>query len=582
MKNFFFPVGIILGLFGLFVPVKFNSRPDESALRLYLEKKKLFSITCTPDRNDPDFLPADALSMVPLPGWGMYDWKISSSSDSARFYFSQGINMYYSFHIIESLASFKKASLLDPGAPMPYWGIALAYGPNINDVTYTATPNALEAIKKAASLSAGTSSFEKGLISSMLLRYSSDTTQKRVDLDGAYAKSMKALYARYPGNPDAGALYADALMLLHPWDLYDQQQKPKPWTPELVKVLETVLKLSPNHPAANHYYIHAVEASSNPGRALPSADKLGNLLPSVSHMVHMPSHIYIRTGMYEKGNAVNKKAIEGYNQYYTLFPKVENGAFLYLFHNLHMQATCAIMNGHFSEAQSLSVKLKENIPYDFLSIPPPDAEYLQYMYMTELFSYIRYGKWDDILALPEMPDSIAYARILQEYGKGIAYARLGSIKEAEASLQKLNQVLQSTDRLKIKMGAFNTAFACGEIANAMLKGIIAEEKNNLDDAIRWLSEAVKLEDRIIYNEPRDWLLPTRQYLAAVYLKKGRWNEAETTLREDLRINPDNGWAFTGLWITLNKKGSKKDAATFKKSLDALGNQKDFNKNSPVF
>ncbi len=582
MKNFIFSVGVLWGLISLLIPSNFNRLSDESTIQQYLAKKKAFTITCTPDRNDPDFLPADASSMVPLPGWGNYDWKIKSISDSAKFYFSQGINMYYSFHIIESLASFKKASMLDPEAPMPYWGIALAYGPNINDVTYTATPKALDAIKKAETLSAGANSFEKGLITAMLLRYSADTSKKRIDLDGAYAQSMKELYARNHRNPDAGALYADALMLLHPWDLYDQQQKPKPWTPELVNVLETVLSLSPNHPAANHYYIHAVEASSNPGRALPSAGKLGNLLPSVSHMVHMPSHIYIRTGMYEKGNEVNKKAIEGYNQYNALFPSVENGAFLYLFHNLHMQATCAIMNGRFPEAQSLSMKLKENIPYDFLSIPPPDAEYLQYMYATELFSYIRYGKWDKILALPEIPDSIAYAKILFEYGRGIAYARLGRTKDAETSLQKLNQVLEGNERLKIKMGAFNTAYAGGEIARAMLSGIIAEEKNNLDEAIRWLSEAVKLEDQLIYNEPRDWLLPTRQFLAAVYLKAGRLKEAETMLREDLRINPDNGWALIGLWITLNKKGSKKEAVTIKKALESLGNQKDFNKNSPVF
>jgi tetratricopeptide (TPR) repeat protein len=582
MKSFIFSIGILWGLISLLMPFKLNKLTDQSNIKQYLLKKKLSVLACTPDRNDPDLLPDDAFTMVPLPGWGNYLWKIQSKSDSTQFYFNQGINMYYSFHIFEALASFKKASLLDTEAPMPYWGIALAYGPNINDVTYTATPKALEAIKKAESLSARSNAFEKGLITAMLLRYSADSSKKRIELDGAYAQSMKELYSRNLSNPDAGALYADALMLLHPWDLYDQQQRPKPWTPELVEVLENVLKLSPNHPAANHYYIHAVEASETPARALQSADKLGSLLPSVSHMVHMPSHIYIRTGMYRKGNEVNKKAIEGYNQYTALFPSAANGVFLYLFHNLHMQATCAIMNGDFSEAQSLSEKLKENIPYEYLSSPPPDAEYLQYMYMTEIFSYIRYGKWENILALPEIPDSVVYARILLEYGRGIAFARLGRTKEAEISLQKLNQVLQANERLNIKMGAFNTAYAGGEIAHAMLNGIIAEEKNNLDEAIHWFSEAVKLEDQLIYNEPRDWLLPTRQYLAAVYLKKGSLNEAEKILWEDLRINPDNGWALTGLGIALDKKGNKKEASTIKKSLDKLGNQKDFNKKSPVF
>jgi len=582
MKNFILSFGILMSLISLINPLINNGFQNETAIRQYLEKKKKLSISCTPDRNDLSLFPEDDFSMIPLPGWGNYDWKIKSSSDSAKFYFRQGINMYYSFHIIESLASFKKASFLDPAAPMPYWGIALAYGPNINDVTYYATPFALEAIKKAETLLKGTSDFEKGLINAMLLRYSTDSSKKRNELDGAYARAMKELYINNPGNPDAGALYADALMLLHPWDLYDQQQKPKTWTPELVDVLEKILQQSPNHPAANHYYIHAVEASENPGRAIPSADKLGSLLPNVSHMVHMPSHIYIRTGMYQKGNEVNKKAIDGYNLYNALYPKVENGAFLYLFHNIHMQATCAILNGDFSEAESLAIKLKSAIPYEYLSMAPPDAEYLQYMYSTELFSYVRYGKWQKILALPTVPDSLAYAKILLEFGKGISFARLGRHVDAELSLQKMNQLLKENDRLKIRMGAFNTAYAGGEIAITMLKGIIAEEKNNLDEAIGLLSVAVKLEDGLIYNEPRDWLLPVRQYLAAVHIKKGDFDEAESILRKDLKINPDNGWALSGLWITLNIKGNKKGAASIKNALDGLGNQKDFNKNSPVF
>lgn len=582
MKNYIFSFSILICLLSLVNPFKLKGVSDNEALRIYFEKKKKISLSCTPDRNDMSLFPEDDFSMVPLPGWGNYDWKIKSVSDSAQFYFRQGINMYYSFHIIESLASFKKASFLDPSAPMPYWGIALAYGPNINDVTYSATPLALEAIKKAETHLKGSSDFERGLINAMLLRYSSDTSKKRIELDAAYALAMKVLYINNPDNPDAGALYADALMLLHPWDLYDQQQNPKTWTPELVNVLEKILQQSPNHPAANHYYIHAVEASDNPGRAIPSADKLGSLLPSVSHMVHMPSHIYIRTGMYQKGNEVNRKAIDGYNLYNTLYPKAENGAFLYLFHNLHMQASCALLNGDFSEATSLAIKLKETIPADYLSMPPPDAEFLQYMYSTEIFSYIRYGKWEKLQTMPDIPDSLAYAKILLEYGRGISFARLGKHAEAELSLQKMNQLLSETERLKIRMGAFNTAYAGGEIAITMLKGIIAEEQNNLDEAIRLLSEAVKLEDGLIYDEPRDWLVPVRQYLAAVYMKKGALNEAESLLKQDLKINPDNGWALTGLWIILNKKGNKQEATKIKKALDALGNQHDFNKNGPVF
>ena len=582
MKNFIFSAGVLCSLISFLFPVRTTKLSDQAVIRQYLEEKKKFSISCTPDRSTPGLLPENPADMVPLPGWGSYSWKIKTSSDSAGYYFSQGINMYYSFHIIESLASFSKAAWFDPASPMPYWGMALAYGPNINDVTYTATPKAIEAIHRSDSLSSGCAPFEKGLIRAMKLRYSADTSKKRNELDGAYAKAMKELYENHPGNADAGALYADALMLLHPWDLYDQQQKPKPWTPELVTVLERTLKLNPQHPAANHYYIHAVEASLNPGRALSSADKLGTLLPAVSHMVHMPSHIYIRTGLYEKGKQVNQKAIEGYRQYNTLFPAVENGAFLYVFHNQHMQATCAIMNGDFEDAVSSSRMLREQIPADYLGSAPPEAEFLQYMYMTELFSYVRYGKWEKILQHAPVPDSHSYANILLEFGKGISYARLKQFDEARLSLQKMEQILNADKKLKIRMGAFNTAFAGGEIAVAMVKGIIAEEENKPDKAIEWLSAAVKLEDQMIYDEPKDWILPPRHYLASVLIKKGRFSEAATLLRKDLIFNPENGWALTGLWVALQKQGKNNEAATVKKSLDALGEGKVFPKTGPVF
>lgn len=582
MKIIYFSVGIGVSLFSLFSLSTEIRSPQKVEISEYLSKKKLSVISCSPDLNDPSLIPEDAGAMVPLTGWGKYTWPIRTSADSAQFYFNQGINMYYSFHIIESLASFRKAASLDEHSPMPYWGIALAYGPNINDVTYTATPKALEAIQKASALSAGCTDLEKGLIAAMLLRYTSDTAKKRAELDGAYAQAMKELYLKYPSSADAGALYADALMLLHPWDLYDQEMQPKAWTPEIVSVLESVLKTNPDHPAANHYYIHAVEASLKPNRALASADKLGTLLPQVSHMVHMPSHIYIRTGMYEKGNQVNKKAVEGYQAYNRLFPSVENGAFLYLFHNQHMQATCAIMNGTYKEAVAASKQLRESIPADYLVMAAPEAEYLQYMYMTELFSYIRYGKWEQILNHPVVPENQVYGNILLEYGKGIAYARMHKFNEARASLNKMEKLLAANERLKVRMGAFNTAYAGGEIAIAMVKGVIAEEENKSDEAIQWLSKAVELEDRMIYDEPKDWLLSVRPFLASVLMKKGNWDEAITVLKKDLVINPNNGWALTGLWISLNKKGLKTEANAVKKSLEALGSERNFNKNGPVF
>jgi tetratricopeptide (TPR) repeat protein len=520
--------------------------------------------------------------MIPLPGWGQYRWTSVSPVDSAQFYFDQGINMYYSFHIVEALSSFQKAAYLDPASAMAYWGIALAYGPNINDVAYNYSPLALKAARKADSLSKSLGAFEKGIIRAMLARYSDNAAIPRINLDEAYAREMKKVFDQFPGNPDAGALYADALMLLHPWDLYDQRQKPKAWTPELVATIEKVLSTAPNHPGANHYYIHAVEASTDPGRALSSADKLGTLLPSVAHMVHMPSHIYIRTGMYEKGNRVNKMAIDGYRRYRQLMPAVEMGAFIYLFHNIHMQATCALGNGTYQEAIAASELLQQELPMEYLGGAPPEAEYLQYMYMTKMFTEIRFGKWDKILQTPGLPDSLLYAGILREFGRSLAFSRQKRFQESVQAIRQMEQILDSSERLKKRMGAFNTAYAGGEVAIALAKGILAEEQQKYPEAVGWLEKAVALEDGMVYDEPKDWLLPPRQYLGAALLKSGNYSKAEIIFREDLGFNPNNGWSLKGLEMAL--KAQNKGDAWKKAEMESRQSRenKDFNPNGPVF
>jgi tetratricopeptide (TPR) repeat protein len=371
-------------------------------------------------------------------------------------------------------------------------------------------------------------------------------------------------------------------MLLHPWDLYDQAQQPKPWTPELVATLEKVLRIAPEHPGANHYYIHAVEASTKPGRALASADKLGSLLPSVAHMVHMPSHIYIRTGMYEKGNRVNKSAIAGYRAYQKLMPSVENGAFIYLFHNMHMQATCAINNGTYQEALTASTLLKQELPAEYLSGPPPEAEYLQYMYMTELFTEIRFGRWEKILAMPAPQDSLLYASLLHSFGRSLALARLHRFEEARGAIGEMEKIQVSSDRLKARMGAFNTAYAGGEVAIAMANGILAEEQNRMAEAETWLQKAVDLEDRMVYDEPKDWLLPPRQYLGAALLKGGNFSKAEAIFLKDLDFNPDNGWSLKGLEMAMTAQNTLKEWKAKAEKAAGIRQNKDFNPRGPVF
>ena len=301
-----------------------DDKIDKHALSKILLKKKFSTIRCSPDWTTYKLSKLEIQQMIPLPGTGSHVWKISTKNDSAQFYFNQGINLYYGFHIIEAMPSFKKAQTFDSACGMLYWAEALAYGPNINDFGYAASPDALLAIKKALELRKYSSVKETALIDAMHVRYSKDSTQKREYLNQQYADKMKNLYSRFPKDAEIGALYADALMIQHPWDLWQHNGKPKPWTPQIEKVLENILKNTPDHPGANHYYIHTMEASPYAYKATANANRLGKLAPGLSHMVHMPSHIYIRTGQYEKGRTVNTKAIENYKTYQSLYPAVVN------------------------------------------------------------------------------------------------------------------------------------------------------------------------------------------------------------------------------------------------------------------
>ncbi len=445
-----------------------------------IELRKLKAISCFPAR-DKLISPSD----IPLlPGTGQHQWKIRTKSDSAQVYFNQGMNLYYSFHIIEALGSFLKAQQFDPENGMLYWAEALSYGPNINDVGYAASPGVFPAMEKALKFSNGLTEMEKDLITALAKRYSPDTSKRQDKLNIDYRDAMAAVYNKYPDQPEVIALYADALMQIHPWDLYEHDQRPKPWTGELVQLLEKGLKISANHPGINHYYIHAVEASATPGRAMNSADKLGSLAPGASHMVHMPSHIYIRTGNYDKGIRVNAESVTGYDQYLKLYPTVVNAAFLYQHHNIHMLAACAMMKGDRATSAARSSELKEVIPADYYTTTPPFREYVYYMAQTPIFSAVRFGEWASLIAMPEVPDSSAYLKILSAFGKGIALARTKRTEEASQHLQTISRLMNADKDLKIRMGAFNTAYAGAEVAYSMLDGIIEEEKGNYEAAVK--------------------------------------------------------------------------------------------------
>ncbi len=554
---------LLTALASLILAASFLAAPpqvSETEKKIAFSKVKRFAIRCSPALADFNF--TDTSSTIPLlQGWGNYRMPVTTGNDSARIYFEQGINMYYGFHVIEALASFERSVQLDNNFAMGYWGMALSYGPNINDFGYSASPAALTAMRKAKELSANRQPLEQALIMAMQVRYSPDSSQTREYLNQLYADAMKKVFAKFATDADAGALYADALMVQHPWDLYSKDYIPRSWTPEILHTLETVLVRHPEHPGAAHYYIHAVEASAHPEAALNVSRKLGLRMPGVSHVVHMPSHIFIRSGYYSEGETANEKAVKGYYDYLGRFPAVVNNSPLYLIHNLHMQATCANMTGNYKSSMKASLDCRNSFDTSLQSSPGYLGVFIQYVYMTPVLTKIRFGKWDEILQLPPVSTGYVYANYLLHYARGMAYARKKDFTGAAAELDSLKKLI-AEPQLKAPAPSYaNPGIAGAEIAEKILAGIIAEEQQQLPAALTLLKAAVVLEDSMIYNEPKDWVHPTREYYGNALLKAGKYQLAETVFKEDLFINPNNGWSLTGLAQAQSALGKKAAAVT---------------------
>ncbi len=565
-------------LLAIAINKSFKEKETYQSIQQGFAIKKQNNISCSPNLS---LLNLDDNPIPLLKGWGNYRMKVTVKNDSANIYFQQGINMYYSFHIIEALASFDKAVKFDEKFAMGWWGKALAYGPNINDLGYSASPEALESIKKAETWCAPCTPLEQAMIAAMKSRYSADTTQSREHLNEVYADAMKEVYVKFPNSADAAALYADALMVQHPWDLYDRHYQPKAWTPEIVTVLEKLIKRFPNNPGANHYYIHAVEGSTQPEKALAVANKLGAMMPGVSHLVHMPSHIYIRSGNYNKGVEVNKSAIAGYTNYLSKYAPVNGAAFLYLLHNQHMECACAMMDGQYANSIKYSKEMSKNIDSTLLDAGGFFGVMGQYLDMTATFAKVRFGKWDEILNEPAVADTRVFASIMEHFARGIALARKQQAAAAEKELLAI-QNAKSNDQLKESPPAFNPGIAAVSVAEKILAGAIAEAKNELPKAKGFYKEATDIEEGMLYNEPRDWQLPARHYLGNVLLKTKQYAAAEKVYKEDLLVNPNNAWSLAGLLQALQKQGKKTETATIQQQLKKATARADVKIENSVF
>ena len=557
MKKAILPLIILFAAYS-FLSFGIKEKQQLSSFTI-VELKKKNLIRCSPDWNEIKGLLEEA-DIPPIPGAGIYKWKITTKNDSAQFYFNQGINMYYSFHIIEAQASFQKAARFDPNAAIIYWAQALTYGPNINDYGYRASPAALEALNKAKEFTSSASNFEQALIDAMAVRYTADSADAtRAQLNQDYTDMMKRIYEKFAANADAQALYADAMMLQHPWDLWKTDGTPKEWTPHIREVLEKLLVKHPDHPGANHYYIHVMEPSPFAAKALPSAERLGKTNPGLSHVVHMPSHIYLRTGRYQKGVDVNTNAVNSYKKVAPLYSPVTSADFLYVIHNLHMKTNNAMLMGNYKISEAAALETRNSIPADYLTWPGAAGNYVQYIYMTPVLVNIRFGKWDKLLQEKQPVASHVYANLLYRFGRGMAYANTKKFDEANQELEILRSLLSDPVLLE-PFTPFSAAVNGGTVASKLLSGTIALKQNITSTAIIDYSEAAYVEQEMVYNEPRDWLLNTYPYLGAAYLADNDWYNAEKHFKADLQQNNENGWSLYGLYQCYVKAKKTAEAA----------------------
>lgn len=517
-----------------------------------------------------------------LKGWGNFKWTVTGAKDSAQFYFNQGISLYYAFHNIESIASFAKATRFAPDCAMAWYGKALAMGPTINyDNGYVAPKGALEAALRSKQLAANCTPLEKALIDAIQVRYSADSTADVMELKKNYATAMQQVYRQFGQDANAITLYADSRMLLHPWDLYDHDFNPKPWTAEISGLLEKAIALSPKHPGANHFYIHTLEASAHPEKAMASANLLDTLMPLVSHMTHMPSHIYIRTGFYEKAIKVNDVAVAGYLNYLHSYAPVAGSEGLYEAHNNQLKSASAQMAGSYKVSIAAAEETKKNvIDNGYLALPGAWANLMQYAYSMPILTDVRFGKWDKVLQAPAT-DTLLYATVLRHFARGMAFSRKHNFPAAKQEL-KLMQEKMTDARLKADAGLFSNAYSAARVGELILSGVLAEEQKDLATATKTLEAAVIAEDYLIYNEPRDWTLPARHYLGEALLKNGQHAKAIAVFLKDLSISPRNGWSLTGLSLAYEATHNTAALKQTRQQLQAAWKIKDVAVTNPVF
>jgi len=518
-------------------------------------------VFCSPSF-DPEQMNAKDAPLFKFPGTIHYP--VTTTSLKAQQYFDQGLTLLYAFNHGEAGRSFKAAIDYDSTMTMAYWGLAMVLGPNYNAALNPSTLDDINyAIDRGIKYSKKASKKEQQLIAALATRFPRAAVDDMSPFSTAYANAMAKVYEQFPGDDEVAAIYADALMNEHPWNFWLKDGSPQPWTPSVIETLEKMLAKWPEHPAIIHMYIHATEASLQPEKAIPYADRLGELLPAAGHIVHMPSHTYIRTGDYHKAVLVNEKASMMDSTYIAQCKVQGSVPLLYYPHNIHFLAVSAFLEGNARKALDAAWMIQRNVDREQL----PVNVTVQHYFSIPFYTLVQLGKWDEILESRYPGDHLKYPAAIWHYARGMAFTAQGKIDMANDELAALQEIAMDQSLSSMLIWETNSAAQLIAIANLVLSAEILASGRNYDEAFSLYEKAVAIEDALNYQEPPDWFFSVRHSYGHWLVQAEKFVEAEKIYRQDINIYKENGWALMGLYNALKGQGRPGEAFAVRKRFD---------------
>lgn len=516
-----------------------------------------------------------------LKGLLLYQLPVTTKSNEAQQYFNQGLVLTYGFDHSDAEMSFLEAAKYDPDCAMAYWGVAFVLGPNINaPMDIGSVSRAYEMAQKALSLVDKVSPREKALIHALVKRYGPKLVGDRSSLDKAFVEGMRKAYKQFPDDPDISVLYAEALMDLHPWDYWTANGQAQEWTPEIRGILEKVIKKFPDHPHGHHLYIHLMENSPNPEVTIRSADMIGKLAPASGHLVHMAAHAYYAVGFYHECSMANERALDVDKMLTSSFDTSGLYQTGYVPHVLHFLLASYMMEGRSSDALRIARTLANSI--NLGKMRETGAGTLQHFYLTPFYTLVRFGFWQEILQQEPPPEDLMYPLGMWHYARGMALTRTGKTEQANKSLDNLQKILKDKSLEDVKIWDINKSSDLLSIAAEVLAGELAAAERKDEQAISHLSNAVNMEDRLLFDEPPPWYFSVRQSLGALLLDLGRAQEAEMIFRKDLKKNTENPWSLFGLAESLKMQNKTNLFDDVQKRFNRMWSRSDLILRRPVF